>query len=106
MKIGVTAPGSSTNFLVNFAAGAGRVYPNDVSFIGVGSALSAVAAIQNGDIDAICHIEPVMTMLEQNRRHQDRTARTRTEDDTVTLFGGYNSAAVAYLKTTSWTKIR
>src|SRR4051812_19642972 len=66
LKIGVTAPGSSTNFFVNALIARDGVKPNEVSIIGVGTGLSAVAAIQNGDIDAICNIDPVITKLEQN----------------------------------------
>src|SRR3954451_23621270 len=65
MKIGVTAPGSSTNMLVNFLLAKEGLTPQDASFIGVGSAASAVAAIRNGQLDAISHLEPVLSMLEQ-----------------------------------------
>ena len=54
MKIGVTAPGSSTNFFVNYLiAKAGGNY-KDAAFIGVGGGASGVAAIQKGEIDAAC----------------------------------------------------
>jgi NitT/TauT family transport system substrate-binding protein len=66
MKIGVTAPGSSTNMLMNFVLAKAGLTPQDVSFIGVGSSASAVAAIRNGQLDAISHLEPAITMLEQS----------------------------------------
>jgi NitT/TauT family transport system substrate-binding protein len=95
MKIGVTAPGSSTNLLMNFVLAKAGLTPQDVSFIGVGSAASAVAAIRQGEIDAISHLEPVITMLE---RVGDITilVDTRTEAGTRALFGGSNPAAVLY----------
>src|SRR6267142_2028237 len=43
-KIGVTAPGSSTNILANFVLGRGGLKPSDVSIIGVGASQGAVAA--------------------------------------------------------------
>ena len=53
MKIGVTAPGSSTNFFVNALIAQARLKPDDVSIIGVGTGLAAVAAMKKGEIDAI-----------------------------------------------------
>ena len=64
MKIGVTAPGSSTNFFVNFLMAKAGVNPKDAAFIGVGTGLSAVAAIKRGEIDAIANLDPVISKLE------------------------------------------
>jgi len=97
MKIGVTAPGSSTNMLMNFVLAKAGLTPSDVSFIGVGSAASAVAAVRNGQIDAISHLEPVITMLEQSGDIRV-TVDTRSEAGTRALFGGENPAAVIYAK--------
>jgi NitT/TauT family transport system substrate-binding protein len=97
MKIGVTAPGSSTNMLVNFLLAQAGLTPQDASFIGVGSAASAVAAIRKGELDAISHLEPVLTMLEQSGDIKI-VVDTRTEEGTVALFGGSNPAAVLYMK--------
>jgi NitT/TauT family transport system substrate-binding protein len=97
MKIGVTAPGSSTNMLVNFLLAKEGLTPQDASFIGVGSAASAVAAIRNGQLDAISHLEPVLSMLEQSGDIKI-VVDTRTEEGTKALFGGSNPAAVLYAK--------
>lgn len=97
MKIGVTAPGSSTNMMVNFVLAQAGLTPQDVSFIGVGSAASAVAAIRNGQIDAISHLEPVLSMLEKDGDIKV-VIDTRTEEGTRALFGGSNPAAVLYIK--------
>ncbi|PSC05126.1 ABC transporter substrate-binding protein [Alsobacter soli] len=97
MKIGVTAPGSSTNMLVNFLLAKEGLTPQDASFIGVGSAQSAVAAIKNGQLDAISHLEPVISMLERSGDIKV-VVDTRTEEGTKALFGGSNPAAVLYVK--------
>ncbi|GAC1335596.1 MAG: ABC transporter substrate-binding protein [Beijerinckiaceae bacterium] len=97
MKIGVTAPGSSTNMLMNFVLAKAGLTPQDVSFIGVGSAASAVAAIRNGQLDAISHLEPAITMLERSGDIRV-IVDTRTEEGTRALFGGSNPAAVLYVK--------
>lgn len=96
-KIGVTAPGSSTNMLVNFVLAKAGLTPQDASFIGVGSAASAVAAIKKGEIEAISHLEPVISMLERDGAIRV-VVDTRTEEGTRALFGGANPAAALYMK--------
>ena len=97
MKIGVTAPGSSTNLLMNFVLAKAGLTSADVSFIGVGNGASAVAAMRNGQIDAISHLEPVTSMLERGGDVKV-VVDTRTEEGTRALFGGSNPAAVLYAK--------
>ena len=65
MKIGVSAPGSSTHAFVNHLLAAAGLTPEDVSIIGVGTGPGAVAAMQAGHLDAIANIEPAMTMMER-----------------------------------------
>src|SRR4051812_5012081 len=50
-KIGVTAPGSSTNILANFVLAKAGLKASDVSFIGVGAGPGAVAAMRAGQVD-------------------------------------------------------
>ncbi|OQW55290.1 MAG: ABC transporter substrate-binding protein [Proteobacteria bacterium SG_bin9] len=97
MKIGVTAPGSSTNFFVNALISREGLKPEDVSIIGVGTGMSAVAGIKKGEIDAICNLDPAITKLTQDGDIVI-LADSRTEEDNMKLFGGNNPAAVVYLK--------
>ncbi len=97
MKIGVTAPGSSTNMLMNFVMAKAGLAPSDASYIGIGSAQSALAAIQKGEIDAISHLEPVISFLER-AGEVNVVIDTRTEEGTRALFGGSNPAAVLYMR--------
>lgn len=96
-KIGVTAPGSSTNFFVDFLLAKNGLKPSDVSYIGVGGGASAVAQMKRGEIDAMANLDPVITKLESDG---DVTvlADTRTEEGNQKIFGGTNPAAVLYLK--------
>ena len=71
--------------------------PTDASYIGVGASASAVAAMKNGDIDALANIDPMMTKLEQDGDIKV-VADSRTEEGTRAIFGGSNPAAVLYLK--------
>jgi NitT/TauT family transport system substrate-binding protein len=65
MKIGVSAPGSSTHNLVKqLATKAGLDPSKDVAIVGVGIGAAAIAAMRSGQIDAISNVDPVMTKLE------------------------------------------
>ena len=68
---------------------------SDVSFIGVGTAAGALAALRSGQIDAICNIDPVMTMLEQ-KGDVKIISDTRTLKGTIEVFGGPMPAACLY----------
>jgi NitT/TauT family transport system substrate-binding protein len=96
-KIGVSAPGSSTNFFVMYLMSKAGLKPSDASYIGVGIGPSAVAAMKKGEIDAISNLDPMMTKLEQEG---DITvvADSRTEEGTRAIFGGSNPAAVLYAR--------
>ena len=95
MKIGVSAPGSSTNMVANYVLAKGGLKPSDVSFVGVGTASGALAALRTGQIDAISNVDPVMTMLEQ-KGDVKIIADTRTIKGTQQLFGGPMPAASLY----------
>ncbi len=95
LKIGVSAPGSSTNMVVNYLIGREGLKPSEVAIIGVGTAAGAVAAFRSGQIDAISNIEPVMTRLEQAGGIQI-IADARTMKGTERIFGGPMPAACLY----------
>lgn len=97
MKIGVTAPGSSTYITAVHAMVKAGLKPTDASFIGVGAGASAVAAMKKGEIDAISHLEPVISKLEQDGDIAV-LVDTRTEAGTRALFGATNPAACLYLR--------
>jgi NitT/TauT family transport system substrate-binding protein len=87
MKIGVSAPGSSTHMVVAHLLGKAGLKSEDVSIIGVGTSAAAVAAIESGEIDAIINSDPVMTKLETDNAIRI-IAETRTRKGTEDLFGG------------------
>ena len=86
MKIGVSAPGSSTNRLVLHMLAKDGLKGDDVSIIGVGTAAGAIAAIESGNIDAISNVDPVITMLE-SKGDIVVIADTRTAKGTAAVFG-------------------
>lgn len=97
MKIGVTAPGSSTNFFVNYLMAKAGANPKDAAFIGVGAGMSAVASMMKGEIDAISNLDPVISKLEADNL-VTVLADSRTEKGTRDIFGGSNPAAVVYIR--------
>ena len=97
LKIGVTAPGSSTALTAQYAMVKAGLKPSDAAIIGVGSGASAVAAMKKGEIDVISHLDPVIAKLEADGDIQV-LIDTRTESGTRALFGGSNPAAVLYTK--------
>ena len=52
-KIGISAPGSSTNMVANLILSGAGLKPGDVSFIGVGTAAGALSAWRSGQLDAL-----------------------------------------------------
>lgn len=86
-KVGVTAPGSSTNMMVSFFLAQHELKPTDVSFIGVGAGAGAVTALRSGQIDAIANLDPVIsTLVKEDALHL--IADTRTLQDAQKIFGG------------------
>lgn len=97
MNIGVTAPGSSTHFFVNLLLGKDGVKPDEASFVSVGAGQTAVAAIKQGQIDAISSIDPIISKLDQDG-DVFILADTRTEAGNIAVYGGTNPAAALYTK--------
>ncbi|MGE8617238.1 MAG: ABC transporter substrate-binding protein, partial [Achromobacter spanius] len=94
-KIGVTAPGSSTNMVVSFFLAKHGLKASDVSIIGVGAGAGAVTALRSGQIDAISNTDPVVSML-QMPGDIEIIVDTRTLKDTQDIFGGNMPAGCLY----------
>jgi len=94
-KIGVTAPGSSTNAMLNFALAKAGLKPGDVSIIGVGAGNGAVAAMRSGQIDAISNLDPVITLL-QRSGDLKIVSDTRILAESNKVFGGPMPAGCLY----------
>jgi NitT/TauT family transport system substrate-binding protein len=94
-KIGVSAPGSSTNMVANLVLSRAGIKATDVSWVSVGTSAGALAALRTGQIDAMSNTEPVMTMLEQ-KGDVRIVSDTRTLKGTQEVFGGPMPAACFY----------
>jgi NitT/TauT family transport system substrate-binding protein len=94
-KIGVTAPGSSTNVMANFVLAKAGLKPSDVSIIGVGAGNGAVAAMRSGQIDALSNLDPVVTLL-QRSGDLKIISDTRIVAEADKVFGGPMPAGCLY----------
>jgi len=95
LKIGVTAPGSSTNMFVDLLLVKAGLEPSDVSIVGVGAGAGAVAAMEKGEIDALANLDPVITQLEATGKFRS-VVDTRTEKGMEEVYGKEYMAAVIY----------
>jgi NitT/TauT family transport system substrate-binding protein len=96
MKVGVSAPGSSTHNLVKQLLTKGGLDPNkDVAVIGVGLGATAINALKSGQIDAISNTDPVMTKLELDNAIKV-IADTRTLKGTEAVWGAPLPAGVLH----------
>ena len=94
-KLGVTAPGSSTQVLANFVLAKAGLKPSDVSIIGVGAGNGAVAAMRAGQIDAISNLDPVITLLSRSGDLKI-ISDTRVVAEADRIFGGPMPAGCLY----------
>ena len=96
LKIGVTAPGSSTNMFVNNLLAKEGLKPTDVAIVGVGTGSGAFAAMEKGEIDAMSNLDPVISQLEATGKYV-AVADSRTEKGMKDIYGGDYHASVIYI---------
>ena len=100
-KVGVSAPGSSTDFFLKFLLKKNGVDPAGVAVIGVGLGATAVAAMEQGQIDAAVMLDPSVTVLQGSHPDLRILSDTRTQKDTLDVFGGEYPGGALY-STTAW----
>jgi NitT/TauT family transport system substrate-binding protein len=61
--VGVTSPGSGTDFFLRYALAKEGIEPQEVPVVGVGLGETAVIALEQGHVDAIVTIEPTVALL-------------------------------------------
>jgi NitT/TauT family transport system substrate-binding protein len=97
-KVGVSAPGSSTDFFLKYILSKNGVDPNSVGVIGVGLGSTAIAAMEQGTIDAAIMLDPAVTILQGNAKDLRILADTRSQKDTLGVFGGEYPGGALYTK--------
>jgi NitT/TauT family transport system substrate-binding protein len=95
-KVGVSAPGSSTDFFLKYMLSKNGVDPNSVGVIGVGLGGSAIAAMEQGQIDAAIMLDPAVTVLAGKYKDLKILTDTRSQKDTLAVFGGEYPGGALY----------
>ncbi|MCK1358486.1 ABC transporter substrate-binding protein [Bradyrhizobium sp. 199] len=100
-KVGVSAPGSSTDFFLKYMLKKNGIDPTSAAVIGVGLGATAVAAMEQGQIDAAVMLDPSVTVLQGNHKDLRILSDTRTQKDTLETFGGEYPGGALY-STAAW----
>ena len=94
-KVGVSAPGSSTDLVLTVALRKAGVQRNEITVIGIGSGATVISAVTNGQVDALSNVDPMMTKLQRTGEIKV-LVDTRTVKGTQEVFGGTMPAATLY----------
>src|SRR5256712_9294899 len=92
LKVGISAPGSSTNMVINYLLAQGGLKPSDVAVIGIGAGATVVAAGGQGRAGGVSANDPALPNV-QKARKLNVIPDTRTPEGTAKLFGGPMAAA-------------
>ena len=103
--VGVSAPGSSTDFFLKYLLAKNGMDPNSVSVVGIGLAATAVAAMEHGKVNAAVMLDPAATLMQNKFKDSFRLlSDTRTAKDTLDVFGGEYPGGALYTRTDWITK--
>ncbi|RWA98662.1 MAG: transporter substrate-binding domain-containing protein [Mesorhizobium sp.] len=94
-KIGITSPGSSSDFFVRYYLQRNGLSADDVSLIGVGSGSAAVAALEQGKVDLLVNYDPAATFIEAKGVGKI-LIDARSDDGAKEIYGGIYPTSVLY----------
>jgi len=97
-RIGVSAPGSSTHYFINYLLKKNAVDTGGVGIIGIGLGATAVAAMEQGSVDAAVMLDPAVTLLQGKFKDLRILSDTRTQKDTIDVFGGEYPGGALYTR--------
>jgi NitT/TauT family transport system substrate-binding protein len=97
-RVGVSAPGSSTDFFLKFLLKKNDVDPNNVGVIGIGLGATAIAAMEQRSVDAAVMLDPAVTLLQSKNKDLRILSDTRTQKDTIDVFGGEYPGGALYTR--------
>jgi len=97
-KVGVSAPGSSTDFFLKYMLSKAGVDPNSVGVVGIGLEATAIAAMEQGSVDAAIMLDPAVTLLQGKNKGLKILSDTRTQHDTLSVFGGEYPGGALYTR--------
>jgi NitT/TauT family transport system substrate-binding protein len=96
--VGVSAPGSSTDFFLKYLLAKNGVDPNSVGVVGIGLAATAVAAMDMGKVNAAVMLDPAITLMQGKHKDIKILSDTRTAKDTLDVFGGEYPGGALYTR--------
>jgi NitT/TauT family transport system substrate-binding protein len=98
-SVGVTAPGSSTDFFLKYALSKSGMAADDISVTAIGSGSTAVAAMEEGKVAAAVMLDPAVSQLEKRAGKLKLVYDLRTVRGVESVYrtGSY-PAAVLYAK--------
>jgi sulfonate transport system substrate-binding protein len=95
-KLGVTSPGSSTDFLTQYLATKGGLRSGDYTTVKAGAGQTFIAAIDNGGIDAGMTTDPTAAKLVSSGKGKIMLDM-RTEEGAKAALGGLYPASSLYM---------
>jgi NitT/TauT family transport system substrate-binding protein len=98
-KVGVSAPGSSTDFFLKYLLRKNGLDPNGTAVIGIGLDATAIAAMDQGQVDAAVMLDPAVTLMQSRHKDFKILSDTRTQHDTLAVFGGEYPGGALYAPT-------
>ena len=96
--VGVSAPGSSTDFFLRYLLGRNGVDPESVTVTGIGIGGTAVAGMGKGIVVAAVMLDPALTILQGRFEDLAILVDARTEADTLAVFGSEYPGGVLYAR--------
>ncbi|WP_313534451.1 ABC transporter substrate-binding protein [Haematobacter sp.] len=95
LKVGITAPGSSSDFFIRYYLQQHGMTGNDIAIIGVGSGSAAVAAVEQGKIDLLVNYDPAATFIEAKGVGKI-LIDARSDKGATEVYGGIYPTSVLY----------
>ena len=86
--VGVSAPGSSTDFFLKYLLAKNGMDPTSASVVGIGLAATAVAAMEHGKVQAAVMLDPAVTLMQNKFKDLRILSRYAHAKDTLDVFGG------------------
>ncbi len=96
--VGVSAPGSSTDFFLKYLLAKNGLDPTSASVVGIGLDATAVAAMEHGTVQAAVMLDPAATLLQSKFKDMTTLSDTRTQKDTLAVFGGEYPGGALYTR--------
>ena len=97
-SVGVSAPGSSTDFFLKYLLAKNGLDPTSASVVGIGLAATAVAAMEHGKVSAAIMLDPAVTLMQSKHKDFRLLSDTRSAKDTLDVFGGEYPGGALYTR--------